>query len=283
MKTVWVADNAGLRFVLVAAFVCALLACRHTPGEAQQPGRARKIEAPAAGINCLVAAYPDWLARAEGNEIVWRDGTRMTYDDGQTKPDWETTLNRASLKDQMAQCYPPGRSAPPAVDYDPGRARYEPFFFKMYGASPDQVRRKLVPVVWLPKRLNRTLLVTSVNRINDRLQAVSNELDKLPDEFVKYLENPGGTFNWRNIAGTSRQSTHSFGATIDINVRLSDYWRNDKPDAQGRYAYQNRIPREIVEIFERHGFIWGGQWYHYDTMHFEYRPELLADGCACQH
>ena len=37
----------------------------------------------------------------------------------------------------------------------------------------------------------------------------------------------------------------------------------------------NRIPYEIVEIFERHGFIWGGRWYHFDTMHFEYRPELL--------
>ena len=39
--------------------------------------------------------------------------------------------------------------------------------------------------------------------------------------------------------------------------------------------YKNRIPHRIVEIFERHGFIWGGKWYHYDTMHFEYRPELL--------
>ena len=35
---------------------------------------------------------------------------------------------------------------------------------------------------------------------------------------------------------------------------------------------------KIVEIFERHGFIWGGKWYHYDTMHFEYRPELLPPG-----
>jgi hypothetical protein len=33
------------------------------------------------------------------------------------------------------------------------------------------------------------------------------------------------------------------------------------------------MSRERVEIFERHGFIWGGKWYHYDTMHFEYRPE----------
>jgi hypothetical protein len=35
------------------------------------------------------------------------------------------------------------------------------------------------------------------------------------------------------------------------------------------------MPLEIIDIFERHGFIWGGKWYHYDTMHFEYRPELL--------
>jgi peptidoglycan LD-endopeptidase CwlK len=33
---------------------------------------------------------------------------------------------------------------------------------------------------------------------------------------------------------------------------------------------------EIVKIFEKYGFIWGGKWYHYDTMHFEYRPELIV-------
>jgi D-alanyl-D-alanine carboxypeptidase len=31
-----------------------------------------------------------------------------------------------------------------------------------------------------------------------------------------------------------------------------------------------------VRIFEKQGFVWGGYWYHFDTMHFEYRPELLA-------
>jgi D-alanyl-D-alanine carboxypeptidase len=43
-----------------------------------------------------------------------------------------------------------------------------------------------------------------------------------------------------------------------------------------RYPYRNEIPLEIVHIFEKHGFIWGGKWYHYDTMHFEYRPEIIA-------
>jgi hypothetical protein len=53
---------------------------------------------------------------------------------------------------------------------------------------------------------------------------------------MKYLSNPGGTFNWRVIAGTNRQSTHSFGMTIDINVASSNYWRNDKPDKTGKYV-----------------------------------------------
>ena len=44
--------------------------------------------------------------------------------------------------------------------------------------------------------------------------------------------------------------------------------------------YKNRFPRKLVDIFERHGFIWGGAWYHYDTMHFEFRPELLRYAAA---
>jgi hypothetical protein len=50
---------------------------------------------------------------------------------------------------------------------------------------------------------------------------------------------------------------------------------NTAGDSARLVPYRNRIPHRIVEIFERHGFIWGGKWYHYDTMHFEYRPELL--------
>ncbi len=45
--------------------------------------------------------------------------------------------------------------------------------------------------------------------------------------------------------------------------------------ARGKHPFRNRIPLGIVTICEKHGFIWGGTWYHGDTMHFEYRPELL--------
>ena len=67
---------------------------------------------------------------------------------------------------------------------------------------------------------------------------------------------------------------HGYAAAIDLNLDYSDYWLWNARSSVS-IPYKNRFPQQIVEIFERHGFIWGGRWYHYDTMHFEYRPELL--------
>ncbi len=108
-----------------------------------------------------------------------------------------------------------------------------------------------------------------------RLAAVSAELDRLPKAFDRYLAPASGTYNCRPIAGTNRVSAHGWGFAVDIVANQSDYWRWAATDGAEKVAYRNRIPLEIVHIFERHGFIWGGRWYHYDTMHFEYRPELL--------
>jgi peptidoglycan LD-endopeptidase CwlK len=52
-------------------------------------------------------------------------------------------------------------------------------------------------------------------------------------------------------------------------------WSNPGAKETDKIKYVNHIPKEIVKVFEKHGFIWGGRWYHYDTMHFEYRPELI--------
>ena len=72
-------------------------------------------------------------------------------------------------------------------------------------------------------------------------------------------------------------SAHSYGVALDICVDFSDYWSwsNHGINETDSLTYQNRIPAEIVDVFERHGFISGTKWYHYDTMHFEFRPEIL--------
>jgi len=151
----------------------------------------------------------------------------------------------------------------------------------MYGdCRRGGVAAALVPVPWLPRHGGGTIKASPVNGLADRLKQVSGELDALPNRFMPYLIPTAGVFNCRMIAGTDRASMHAFGAAIDLNTTHAHYWRNAPPDAAGKLAYRNEIPFEIVDIFERHGFIWGGKWYHYDTMHFEYRPELLPPQAA---
>jgi hypothetical protein len=237
-------------------------------------------EAPGPALGQLLAAYPDLLDRFDGSALVWRDGTRMETDDGTGVKPFEAWLERPDIEDMLQQHYPAGAEPlPPPANFDPGRARNSAFFDKMYGDCRNGgVVPHLRPVVWLPKKAKQRLLVTGINGVDTKLAAISAELDELPSTFDPYLVPAGGTYNCRVIAGTSRTSAHGYGIAIDIAVARSDYWRWSGPATGGGVHYKNRIPMEIVRVFEKHGFIWGGRWSHYDTMHFEYRPELLPAG-----
>jgi len=210
-------------------------------------------------MGVLVAAYPEFLSGADGNNLVWKDGTRMPFDDGKGVKPFATLLDAPDLKDMFYAAYPPGRGdLPPAPDSDPGRVRFQPLFDKIYGdCTRGEVARQLVDVVWLPSKGGQRLKVTRINGVAEKLQAVSDELDRLPERFTKFLELSAGTYNCRVVAGTKRVSSHGHGIAIDIATAHSDYWRWTKPATDGRYPYKNRVPWEIVETFEKHGFIWG--------------------------
>ena len=210
--------------------------------------------------------------------LLWRDGTRMPIDDGLPPKAFAAWFSAPDLKDMFRQPYPAGAEAKaPAPETDPGRARNAAFFRKMYGGCANgDVTKRLVDVAWLPSRSKVKLKVTSINGVADKLARVSAELDALPVSFNRFLLPPAGTYNCRPIAGTDQASAHGYGIAIDIAVKPSHYWRWSKPTASSQPVWENAIPIEIVRIFERHGFIWGGRWSHFDTMHFEYRPELLT-------
>jgi hypothetical protein len=240
----------------------------------------------------LKRAYPEHIIAINTKSITWSDGTVMQLFDNQHSKSQQEKLDAPSLTDQLTQpAYIPGMPKHPAKytpSADPGRIRYEPFFRKMYGNSPDEVRAHLVQVAWMPNVFGAgtyVLHVTTVNKVHEKIAAISQELEALVrthPNFIPFLKNPGGTFSWRLIANTNRLSGHSFGMTIDINAALSHYWQWDLKEAHRPISedavltYRNQIPWEIVLIFEKYGFIWGGKWYHYDTMHFEYRPELFS-------
>jgi hypothetical protein len=229
-------------------------------------------------LDALIAAYPDKLASYTDSELIWKDGSRMPLGSADTNKPFADMLDHADIRDQFAIPYPlataPFRA--PATDEDPGRLRNDAFFLKMYGdCRKGEVTSVLRPIAWLPNHGGGTVRATSVNGVADQLEKVSHDLDLLPDPMIKYLVPMSGIYNCRPIAGTDRLSLHAFGAAIDISARFGDYWLWAKrPD--GSIVWRNQIPREIVEAFERHGFIWGGRWYHFDSLHFEYRPELIA-------
>jgi hypothetical protein len=228
--------------------------------------------APAATVGELVQAYPDALVGVDGNDLIWRDGTRMKLSDGRPDKTPEEALRRGSIQHQLQLPYPGGAPVGAVPESDPGRVRNKAFFDKMYGdCHAGDVAPKLVRVAWLPKTLGQSVSITSVNGVDRALAAVSRELDDLAQEDRKYLSPLGGTYACRAVADTGQRSMHAWGAAIDINPKYADYWYWRRGA-----GYENRIPAGIVAAFERHGFIWGGRWAHYDTMHFEYRPELTG-------
>lgn len=187
----------------------------------------------------------------------------IPYDDGATKTD-AARIENADIEDTFAVVYP--RLAPlptQAPTEDPGRARSEPLLKWLYGHDARAVESHLTRVdVFGTKLAVHQRVAGPLSRVLEHLAPVRERSD-----IRTVFSAMGGTYNPRTIAGTDRLSAHAFGIAIDLNTAVSRYWRSAA-------TYKNEIPREVVEAFESEGFIWGGRWHHFDTMHFEYRPEL---------
>ena len=91
------------------------------------------------------------------------------------------------------------------------------------------------------------------------------------------------TWSWRNIAETQSRSYHSYGLALDLLPKSlggkETYWLWTVNSGQEWWniSYNKRYhpPAAVIKAFEKFGFVWGGKWPQYDTMHFEYRPEIL--------
>ena len=216
-------------------------------------------------ISALQRAYG---VKIEENLVKFSDGTSLVYDDFKQKD--EECSAGADIEDMNALDYAAFSPLSAALS-DAGRCRNYELLGKIYGSSESAVKANLVDVIWIKDFLNLPLKFNSKNGAAAALQEVSNELNEMvkgDPNLLEYLKDPGGTFKWRIIAGTNRLSAHSYGIAIDINVKKSHYWQWSK-------GYENLIPEKIVRVFEKHKFIWGGRWKHFDTMHFEYRPEMF--------
>ena len=210
-------------------------------------------------------------------------------------------MNNPDLKSTLQWEYPFGEVEFPITleDGDPGRIRYEPLLKNIYGSNEGEVKSNLVEISFLGKKVK----VNKQQGAADALFAISEELESI-EGFKKHFWQSrefSGTFNWRKIAGTDRLSVHSFGAAVDFTIKNDNskktYWlwvaECIKPGCEKIEENLKVMPvdeksldtffidnsgltaAEVVSVFEKHGYIWGGKWHHFDTMHFEYRPEFL--------
>jgi hypothetical protein len=124
-------------------------------------------------------------------------------------------------------------------------------------------------------------IVNIFGMIEDRILEEA-KTDRSIQTWINSLAQPE-SWSWRNIAITESRSLHSYGVAIDLRPksigRLQTYWlwtsqyRSDWFNVP--YEERYHPPEAVIKIFEAHGFAWGGKWNRFDTMHFEYRPEIL--------
>jgi hypothetical protein len=197
------------------------------------------------------------------------DGTRIPFDDHKDKS-FDERLASPTVKDIFAILYRAGPIRPVETENeDPGRVRVEAILAATYGANPAAAQVR-VRFLGMAVRVHRSI-VPALARVAARL----NDARANPS-LAPFLRRLSGGFAARTIAGTDRKSAHAYGIAIDLDKSMSDYWRWQR----GPHRWRNRIPQAIVDAFEAEGFIWGGRWWHYDTMHFEYRPELVDASCS---
>jgi D-alanyl-D-alanine carboxypeptidase len=183
------------------------------------------------------------------------------------------------LRDIFVPTYKRAPLATPFVPQeDPGTTRSTTLFEATYGKGFAEIHARLRMIDFFGTQLRIHERVLSPMQ---RVIAKIRQAKDLDPSYQVYLEHLGGTYNHRVIAGTDTLSPHAFGIAIDLSTHYANYWRTDPPAPNTTKApWKNAIPEPIVTAFESEGFLWGGRWQHFDTMHFEYRPELLDPTCS---
>jgi len=302
-----------LKIRTIALYILALcLACASSssvPGtEVTQDPAAERARAEAARFSlergrevfaAFQKAYPKRFGPIEmvdGDVTVTLDRVRFFWAEGRVLPESDLP-RRDEYTAQPFYHYPPHLE--PIPEYTPEMkaemddriksldeippARHSGIFIQLFrvrdAVSADRMSRGL-------KFLGRGVRV-HVDLV-PVLRAIQTEIrerartDRELDRFVKSIRSVSGLY-WRKIARTETLSHHAFGAAVDVvssNPRHKQtywLWLKDKDKEWYTRPLETRHmpPESFVEIFEKHGFIWGGKWLFFDTLHFEYRPDLL--------
>lgn len=222
----------------------------------------------------MQVSYPETIFAVTNNTMRLMSGRILLVEDGREKSHRER-FDQPDVEDTLAQVYPLGKCYRGRRKHaDPGRIRHELFFREAYGYNQHRVGAQLAQIDWFGTRI----AFSTRHGAGEALLRVRDELARLPRELHETFRRPAVAFAWRTHQESDVLSPHAFGIAIELDAEFSHGWRHRVNEFGRVKRYRNKVPAQVVEVFERHGFIWGGKWYHYDTGHFEYRPELIAIG-----
>lgn len=232
----------------------------------------------------------DWCIELDNMVFAWADGRLLPFKkrveaDKYGKqiiyPNTGKARNPKSYtQDEIAELMKKGTKAALAAE-KPVDNSFTQFLLQ----TNDRIvtERNIRTMSFLGHRLNaHKMVIPYFEKIDSEIKALAKK-DKDIAKFVADISEIGG-YNWRTIDGTAgRRSYHSYGLAIDINVKNNKkptYWEWVRTwNSKWMLIPQSSLwlpPEKVIKIFEKYGFVWGGTWDEYDTMHFEYRPELAV-------
>ena len=254
-------------------------------------------------LRSLLTAYPDKVSDLDydfdvGDWYISVSGTRLYWAEGRLLP--RNELHRINeWRPYVDYLYPvkvphPDSFSPELIEQlnakvlEVRRSSAKPYNVAFYdllydGATRRRIEEKIIREDYLGTRVSAHRdLFPRLRKIEARIQ----ELAVTDPEIRLFLDNIQSIegYNWREVADRPLRSNHSWGLAIDImprgwkNKNIYWYWRSQFDDNWMLIPPERRWapPDKVIAIFESEGFIWGGKWLLWDTIHFEYRPELLV-------
>jgi hypothetical protein len=253
-------------------------------------------------MKALLTAYPRQIERVEFRNGDWAlllRGSWFYYAGGRILP--ENLLGSAAninpqpfynYQKELPAWKPP--SAEEAARYremannrNQNPLRRSPHFFDTLWRinSRGEADQRVKTIRFLGKSVNvHYLIMENLALVEEKILAAA-KADPQIQAWVNGINTLEG-WTWRDIAQTQSRSFHAYGLAVDVLPKSlggkATYWlwaAGKKPE-WWNISYNERYhpPAAVIKAFETYGFVWGGKWLFFDTMHFEYRPEILILG-----
>lgn len=211
-------------------------------------------------------------------QFLYRYSPEPPGSPGEASP-WQDTANQI-ISRRSSSAYGSYR-----LTVNPGATR-SPFFETIW-QSRDRAeafsRQKWIGFLGRSVQIHQDIAVP-LGQVQARIQEAAKTSPDI-QRWIKNLQSITG-WNWRNVAGSESRSFHAYGVAVDLLMKveagMETYWQWTAAkgiDWRSVPAEKRQNPpAAVIRAFEEQGFIWGGRWPRYDTMHFEYHPELLILG-----